>query len=247
MGQKYLAIQAQTRGLMYIWNREMESNNKQNAFLCYAASFNSFYSVEINTWTSKIWRNRIFTFPWLEKVTRKGHCGLLRVMRIYNLRRLDSVRFKSIGHNTDRIVGLQIVTFKWPSSVLLQDPFSSMPVSLWTCLFMTANSVLYIYRVSQVLRSILRDLIPELMVNTKELLQWILIAARIINNAAALLKLTNSLVKRVRKFIHVDGGHLVKLSWVANSHSVTVHLTTCLNKHTVIFLSFLFIYSTSTL
>ena len=40
------------------------------------------------------------------------HCGLHRVMRIYKRRHLDSVRYKPIVHNTDRIVGLENVTFK---------------------------------------------------------------------------------------------------------------------------------------
>jgi hypothetical protein len=45
-------------------------------------------------------------------------------------------------------------------------------------------------------------------VNTREeLLQRILSAARSINNAAVLRKVTSSLVTRVRKFIQADGGH----------------------------------------
>jgi len=46
-------------------------------------------------------------------------------------------------------------------------------------------------------------------VNTREeLLQLILSAARSINNAAVLHKVTSSLVTRVRKCIQADGGHL---------------------------------------
>ena len=45
-------------------------------------------------------------------------------------------------------------------------------------------------------------------VNTrKELLQGILSAARTINNAAALRKVTSSLVTRVRKCIKANGRH----------------------------------------
>jgi len=45
-------------------------------------------------------------------------------------------------------------------------------------------------------------------VNTKEeLLQRILSAARSINNAAVLRKVTSSLVTRVRKCIQAAGGH----------------------------------------
>jgi len=41
----------------------------------------------------------------------------------------------------------------------------------------------------------------------EELLQRILSTARSINNAAVLRKVTSSLVTRVRKCIHADGGH----------------------------------------
>ena len=41
----------------------------------------------------------------------------------------------------------------------------------------------------------------------EELLQRILSAARSINNAAVLRKVTSSLVTRVRKCIQADGGH----------------------------------------
>jgi len=45
-------------------------------------------------------------------------------------------------------------------------------------------------------------------VNTREeLLQRILSAARSINNAAVLRKVTSSLATRVRKCIQADGGH----------------------------------------
>jgi hypothetical protein len=45
-------------------------------------------------------------------------------------------------------------------------------------------------------------------VNTREeLLQQILSAARNINNAAVLRKVTGSLVTQVRKCIQADGGH----------------------------------------
>jgi hypothetical protein len=40
-----------------------------------------------------------------------------------------------------------------------------------------------------------------------ELLQWILSAARSINNAAVLCKVTSFLAIRVRKCIEADGGH----------------------------------------
>jgi hypothetical protein len=41
----------------------------------------------------------------------------------------------------------------------------------------------------------------------EELLQGILTAARSINNAAVLRKVTSSVVTRVRKCIQADGGH----------------------------------------
>jgi len=63
--------------------------------------------------------------------------------------------------------------------------------------------------------------------NTREeLLQRILGAARSINNAVVLRKVTSSLVTRVRKCIQADGGHFEKYAWVLNGESVTVHLTT---------------------
>jgi len=72
-------------------------------------------------------------------------------------------------------------------------------------------------------------------VNTREeLLQRILSAARSINNAAVLRKVTCSLVTRVRKFILADGGHFEQLASVLNGESVTVHLTKYLNKCTML-------------
>ena len=51
-------------------------------------------------------------------------------------------------------------------------------------------------------------MVYALMVNTREeLLQRILSAARSIDNAALLRKVTSSLVTRVRKGIQVDRGH----------------------------------------
>jgi len=47
--------------------------------------------------------------------------------------------------------------------------------------------------------------------NTGELLQRSLSAARSINNAAGLRKVASSLVTRVTKFIHADGGHFEQL------------------------------------
>ena len=62
--------------------------------------------------------------------------------------------------------------------------------------------------------------------NTREeLLQRILSAARSINNAAVLRKVTSSLVTRVRKCIQTDGGHFEQFAWVLSGESVTVHLT----------------------
>jgi len=51
-------------------------------------------------------------------------------------------------------------------------------------------------------------------------------AARTINNAAALRKVTSSLVTRVRKCIQADGRHFEQFASVLNGESVTVHLTT---------------------
>ena len=64
-------------------------------------------------------------------------------------------------------------------------------------------------------------------VNTREeLLQPILSAARSINNAAVLRKVTSSLVTRVRKCIQADGGHCEQFAWALNGQSVTVRITT---------------------
>ena len=59
-------------------------------------------------------------------------------------------------------------------------------------------------------------------------------AARNINNTAVLRKVTISLVTRVRKCIQADGGHLEQFARVLNGQSVTVHLTTYLNKCTML-------------
>ena len=69
-------------------------------------------------------------------------------------------------------------------------------------------------------------------VNMRELLQQILSAARSINNTAVLHKATSSLDTWVRKFIQADVGHFKQLASVLNGKSVTVHLTTYLNKCT---------------
>jgi len=57
-------------------------------------------------------------------------------------------------------------------------------------------------------------------------LQRILSAAESINNAAALRKVTSSLVTRVRKCIQPDEGHFHQFAWVLNDESETVHLIT---------------------
>jgi len=82
-------------------------------------------------------------------------------------------------------------------------------------------------------------------VNTrKELLQRILSAARSINNAALLPKVTSSLVTPVRKCIQANGGHFEQLAWVFNGEFVTVHLTTYLNRCTMLLFLLWFIYCT---
>jgi hypothetical protein len=56
-------------------------------------------------------------------------------------------------------------------------------------------------------------MVYEHKVNTREeLLQRILSAARSINNAAVLYKVTSTLVTRVRKCMEADGGHLEHLA-----------------------------------
>ena len=69
---------------------------------------------------------------------------------------------------------------------------------------------------------------------TEELLQRILSDARSINNAAVLCKFTSCLVTPVRKCIQVDGGHFIQFASMLNGESVTVHLTTYLNKCTTL-------------
>ena len=59
----------------------------------------------------------------------------------------------------------------------------------------------------------------------EELLQWILSAARSINNTAMLHRVTSSLVTQVRKCIQADGGHVEQFAWMLNGKTVTVHLT----------------------
>ena len=72
-------------------------------------------------------------------------------------------------------------------------------------------------------------------VNTREeLLQRIL-------NAAVLRKVTCSLVTRVRKCIQADGEYFEQLALVLNGESVTVHLTTHLNKCIIFLFPFQFI------
>jgi len=75
-------------------------------------------------------------------------------------------------------------------------------------------------------------------VNTRELIQRILSAARSINNAAVLRKVTSSVVTRVRKCIQANGGHFEQYACVLNGGSVTVHLATYLNKYTMLLFPF---------
>ena len=79
----------------------------------------------------------------------------------------------------------------------------------------------------------------------EELLQRILSAARSISNAAVLRIVTSCLIIRARKCIQADGGHFEQCARVLNSQSVTAHLTTYLNKCTMLLFPFSFIYCTS--
>jgi len=75
--------------------------------------------------------------------------------------------------------------------------------------------------------------------NTREeLFQRILSAARSINNAAVLRKVTSSLVTRVRKCIQADGGHFEQLALVLNGECVNVQSTKYLNKCTMLLFRF---------
>jgi hypothetical protein len=59
----------------------------------------------------------------------------------------------------------------------------------------------------------MKAMVSARKVNTREkLLQQILSAARSINNASVLHKVTNSLVTRVIKCIQADGGHFEQLA-----------------------------------
>jgi len=60
----------------------------------------------------------------------------------------------------------------------------------------------------------------------EELFQQILSAARSINNAAVLCKVTSSPVTRVIKCIQAVGGHFEQFARVLNGEFVTAHLTT---------------------
>ena len=53
----------------------------------------------------------------------------------------------------------------------------------------------------------MKSMVNAHKVNTRELLLRILNAARTINNAAVLRKVTTSLITRVRNCIQEDGGH----------------------------------------
>jgi len=76
-------------------------------------------------------------------------------------------------------------------------------------------------------------------VDTREkLLQRILSAARSINSAEVIRKVTSSLVTRVRNVSKQDGGHFEQLVLVLNGQSVTVHLAIYLNKCTMLFFPF---------
>jgi len=61
--------------------------------------------------------------------------------------------------------------------------------------------------------------------NTRELLQRILSAARSLKNAAVLRRFASSLVTEVTKYSQADGGHFEQFAGVLNGESVTVHLT----------------------
>ena len=76
-------------------------------------------------------------------------------------------------------------------------------------------------------------------VNTREeLLQRILSSARSINNAAVFRKVTSSVVARDRKCIQEDRGYFEQFAGMLNGESVTVRLTTYLNKCTVLLFHF---------
>jgi hypothetical protein len=68
----------------------------------------------------------------------------------------------------------------------------------------------------------------------EELLQQILSVARSFNNAAVLRKVMSHL----RKCIQADGGHFKHLASGLNAESVTVHLTTYVNKCTMLLFPF---------
>ena len=65
-----------------------------------------------------------------------------------------------------------------------------------------------------------------------------------LQSTAVVPKVTSSLVTLVRKGIQADGGHFEQLVWVSNGESVTVHLTSHLNKCTMLLFLFWFIYRT---
>jgi len=76
-------------------------------------------------------------------------------------------------------------------------------------------------------------------VNTREeLLHRILSSARDINNTAVFHKVISALVTWVRKCSQADGGYFEQFAWVLNSESVTVHVTTYLNKRTMLLFPF---------
>ena len=73
-------------------------------------------------------------------------------------------------------------------------------------------------------RSYMKVIVCVHKVNTtEEMLHRILSAARGINNAAVLRRVTSSLVTRVRKCLQTDGGHFQQFALVLNGESVIVH------------------------
>jgi hypothetical protein len=58
------------------------------------------------------------------------------------------------------------------------------------------------------------------------------------SNAAVLRKGTSPLGKGASKCNQADGGHFEQFAWVLSGESVTVHLTKCLNKCTMLLFPF---------
>jgi hypothetical protein len=111
---------------------------------------------------------------------------------------------------------------------IIQNPttFTAKKIAIFSAASNYESYQVNLYRVPQELRSLLRDLIPELILSQK--------CHITLRSTSVLRKVTSSVVARVRKAIQADGGHFKQLAWMLNGEFVTVHFTKHLNKCTML-------------